>query len=514
VRHAAKAGLDAGTRVRRPHFDVRKRRASAGVAGDNAAMDLDADSCYRALRTHDPRFDGRFFVGVSSTRIYCRPVCTVRAPKRENCAFFASAAAAEVAGYRPCLRCRPELAPGHAAIDVPARLAQAAAGMIEDGMLDAGGVEAVAGRVGVSARHLRRVFLDAFGVSPIDYAQTHRLLLAKRLLTDTSMPVADVAFASGFASLRRFNALFRARYRMPPTELRARRARAPLDGDALRFELLYRPPYAFDAMLSFLHDRAIRGVESVEGGAYRRALALAQQGRIHEGWIEVTHAPRKRALRVDVSPSLAKAVPAALSRVRHAFDLACDPVEVARALGPLAGANPGLRLPGAFDGFELACRAVAGQQISVAAARTLLSRLAERFGAELGVAAPGGVGRLFPTAARIAGLEPAEVAVVGLPNARARSLVALAREVAAGKLDLSPGADVEAAVAALTALPGIGPWTAQYVAMRALAWPDAFPHPDLGVMRALGETRPAAALAKAEAWRPWRAYAVIHIWSR
>jgi len=478
------------------------------------AMDLDADSCYRALRTHDARFDGRFFVGVSSTRVYCRPVCTVRAPRRENCRFFASAAAAEVAGYRPCLRCRPELAPGRAAIDVPARLAQAAAALIEDGLLDEGGVEAVARRVGVSSRHLRRVFSDAFGVSPVDYAQTQRLLLAKRLLTDTAMPVSDVAFASGFASLRRFNALFRARYRMAPTALRGRAGRAPLPGEALAFDLPYRPPYAFDAMLAFLCARAIAGVEEVDDRAYRRALAVGAPGAVHEGWIEVARAPRRDALRVRVAPALARAIPAVLARVRHAFDVACDPLEVARVLGPLAAANPGLRLPGAFDGFELACRAVVGQQVSVAAARTLMGRLAQAFGRSLTGPAPAGASRLFPDAARVAALGERDVAAVGLPRARARTIVTLASEVAHGRIDLSPGADVEATVAGLTALPGIGPWTAQYVAMRALAWPDAFPHPDLGVVRALGAARPADALARAEAWRPWRAYAVIHLWSR
>jgi AraC family transcriptional regulator of adaptative response / DNA-3-methyladenine glycosylase II len=502
-----------GAGRRRPgEIDVRKRRAAPPDREDNAPMPLDPDSCYRALRTHDPRFDGRFFVGVSSTGIYCRPVCTVRAPKRENCAFFGSAAAAEVAGYRPCLRCRPELAPGYAAIDVPARLAQAAAALIESGTLDAGGVDAVARRIGVSDRHLRRIFQDAFGVSPIDYAQTQRLLLAKRLLTDTALPIAEVAFASGFASLSRFNALFKARYRMPPTALRDRR-RPTASADALRFELPYRPPYAFDAMLAFLRDRAIRGVEAVDGGSYRRSIAVTHRDAVHEGWVEVANVPRKAALRVAVSPSLARAVPAVLARVRHALDLACDPLDVAEVLGPLAAAKPGLRLPGAFDGFELACRAIAGQQVSVAAARTLLSRIAERFGSPLPDFAPGGIVRRFPTAEAVGNLAPPDLAAIGLPLARARTIVAVAAEVAAGRLDLSPGADVDATVAALTALPGIGPWTAQYVAMRALAWPDAFPHPDLGVMRALGETRPAAALAKAEAWRPWRSYAVIHLWS-
>ncbi len=477
-------------------------------------MNLDPDSCYRALRTHDARFDGRFYVGVSSTRIYCRPVCTVRAPRRENCSFFPSAAAAEVAGYRPCLRCRPELAPGNASVDVSARLAQAAVQLIEDGFPERGGVEALAARVGITSRHLRRVFEQAFAVSPIEYAQTQRLLLAKRLLTDTSLSVTDVAFASGFASVRRFNALLKARYRMSPGALRARRAGKPEAEHGLVFELAYRPPYAFEALLAFLCDRAIRGVEEVDRRSYRRAVAVVHRGETHAGWVEVTQARRKPALSVRIAPSLAKALPAVLARVRHAFDLGCDPAQVADALGELAAARPGLRLPGAFDGFELACRAIAGQQISVAATRTLLTRIAERFGDPLTVAAPRGIERLFPPPARIAATLPADLAGVGLPLARARTIVALADAIAAGRIDLSPGADVDATIARLVAMSGIGPWTAQYIAMRALAWPDAFPHPDLGVMRTLGETRPARVLARSEAWRPWRAYAVIHLWSK
>lgn len=477
-------------------------------------MNLDPESCWRALRTHDTRFDGRFFVGVASTRVYCRPVCTARSPRRENCRFFPSAAAAEIAGFRPCLRCRPELAPGFATIDVPARLAQAAVQMIEDGFLETSSVDALAGRVGVTPRHLRRVFGDAFGVSPIAYAQTHRLLLAKRLLTDTSLPITDVAFASGFASVRRFNALFRSRYRMPPGEVRARREAKHPSGQHLAFELAWRPPYAFPLLIDFLGARAIDGVEAVAGGVYRRALAIEGRAGLHRGWIEATRSRARPALSVRLSPSLSKVIPAVLARVRHVFDLSCDPAQVEETLGELAADCRGLRVPGAFDGFEVACRAIAGQQVSVASARTVLSRLAARFGDGLEDMAPAGLSRTFPAAQRIAAVDAATLAEVGLPKARARSMIALAQEIASGQLDLSPRADVEATLAHLESLPGIGPWTAQYIAMRALAWPDAFPHPDLGVMRALGETRPARALALADAWRPWRAYAVVHLWSR
>ena len=474
-------------------------------------MTLDSDACYRALRTHDPRFDGRFFVGVSSTRIYCRPVCTVRSPRRENCRFFASAAAAEVEGYRPCLRCRPELAPGNASIDASARLAQGAVDLIENGALDAGGIEHLSARVGVTSRHLRRIFDAEFGVSPIEYAQTQRLLLAKRLLTDTALPVTEIALASGFASVRRFNSLFKSRYRMAPGRLREARSAEALPA-ALAFELWFRPPYDWESMLAFLGQRAIGGVEAVTGDAYARTVSIPHRGALHVGRIEVRRAARKPALRVAVSPSLARAVPVVLSRVKRAFDLACDPAVVAAALGPLAAAHPGLRVPGTFDGFELAVRAVVGQQISVRAARTLLGRIAQAFGEAVGTEDGDALTRVFPSAARIAALPPRDLARVGVTQARARTVVGLAAAVASGTLSLEPESDVEATLDALTALPGIGAWTANYVAMRALRWPDAFLANDLVVLKALGETRAAHALRRSEPWRPWRSYAVMHLW--
>ena len=475
------------------------------------AMNLDPDACYRALRTHDSRFDGRFFVGVSSTRIYCRPVCTVRMPKREHCHFFASAAAAEIEGYRPCLRCRPELAPGNASIDAIARLAQGAVGLIENGVLDAGGIEHLSARVGVTSRHLRRIFDSEFGVSPIEYAQTQRLLLAKRLLTDTAMPVTEVALASGFASVRRFNALFKSRYRMAPGRLRDARGARALPA-ALAFELAYRPPYDWDAMLEFLGSRAIEGIESASRDAYARSVAVVHRGTTYVGRIEVRRASRRPALRVSVSPSLAAAIPAVLSRVKHAFDLACEPDVVAAALGKLAAARPGLRVPGAFDGFEMAARAVVGQQISVRAARTMLGRIVRTFGDALPAESGTDPLRLFPAPERIAALAAEDLMGLGMTRARSRTLIGLAAALASGEIRLEPESDVDATVARLTALPGIGPWTANYIAMRALRWPDAFLASDLGVLKAMGETKPARALRQSEAWRPWRSYAVIHLW--
>jgi AraC family transcriptional regulator of adaptative response / DNA-3-methyladenine glycosylase II len=473
-------------------------------------MLLDDGGCYDAMQARDARFDGRFFVGVSSTGIYCRPVCAVRLPRRENCSFFPSAAAAEAQGYRPCLRCRPELAPGFAVIDAPAAIARRAASLIEDGSLGEDGVDGLARRVGVTDRHLRRVFATHFGVSPVQYAQTQRLLLAKRLLTDTAMPVTEVAMASGFSSLRRFNALFVQRYRLAPSRLRAQAPRDAVDS-AMRFELAYRPPLDWDWLLAFLSDRVIDGVETVGAHGYRRVVALKAGEATHTGWLEVRNRPRRRTLEVLVSPQLGRVIPQVLARVKRLFDTDCRPDEIARVLGPLAGQAPGLRVPGAFDGFELAVRAILGQQVSVRAAHTVAGRLAQRFGLPVDTGVPG-LRHAFPTARELAARDVGEIASLGIIAQRARAIVGLARAVVEDGLQLESGADVEREVEALNALAGVGDWTAQYIAMRALGWPDAFPAADLVVMRALGVKTAAQARAAAAAWRPWRAYAVMQLW--
>jgi AraC family transcriptional regulator of adaptative response / DNA-3-methyladenine glycosylase II len=420
-------------------------------------------------------------------------------------------------------------------VDAPARLAQSAAAAIEEGALDDGGVPALARRLGVTDRHLRRVFDAQFGVSPIDWAQTQRLLLAKRLLTDTRLPVTEVALASGFASLRRFNDCFARHYRLAPTDLR--RAAAGPEGattgdgrpgdapDALTFRLAYRPPLDWVHLAQFLATRAIDGVERVEAGArrggrpqpvYRRILRVAAPGGGERvGWIEVGR-PSPRAggrdqLEVRVDAALVGAIPAVLARVRRAFDLGCRPDEVAAVLGALAAGHEGVRLPGAFDGFEIAVRAVLGQQVTVRQAHALAGRVAAAFGEPVATPWPA-LRHAFPGAAALAGRDPAEVAALGITRQRAATVVALARALADGSLRLEPGVDVEATLARLRAVPGIGEWTANYLGMRALGWPDAFPAADVGVMKALGTTAPRAALAAAEAWRPWRAYAVIHLW--
>jgi AraC family transcriptional regulator of adaptative response / DNA-3-methyladenine glycosylase II len=474
---------------------------------------LDADACYRALKSRDSRFDGRFFVAVTSTRVYCRPICTVKTPQRRNCRFFSSAAAAEGSGYRPCLRCRPELAPGSASVDASARLARAIASAIESGALGDGSLAELAGSLETTDRHLRRAFRAHFGVSPVAYAQTQRLLLAKSLLTDTSLSVTDVAFASGFGSLRRFNAVFKQRYRLNPLRLRtdARKIVSgdPLDG--LSFQLAFRPPYDWACLVRFLAARAIDGVEEAGDDAYRRAVRIERAGKTHTGWIAVEPVAGRPALRVQMSSSLLGAVGPVLARVKHLMDLAADPMEIAAVLGPLALARPGLRVPGAFDGFEVAVRAVLGQQISVKAARTLAGRFASALGSPIQTPFDG-VSRLFPSARDVAGLQVDRIASLGIIGSRARTILALAKDIAAGDLSLAPEADVQATLARLRSLPGIGEWSAQYIAMRAMAWPDAFPHGDLGLRKALGENDPKRILIAGEAWRPWRAYAAMHLW--
>ncbi|WP_454738983.1 DNA-3-methyladenine glycosylase 2 family protein [Cupriavidus necator] len=475
-------------------------------------MNLDPDTCYKAVASHDRRFDGRFYVGVSSTGVYCRPVCAVRTPKRENCSFYESAAAAEKHGFRPCLRCRPELAPGHGLADISGRLAQAAATLIDEGFMAEGSVAALAARIGVTERHLRRLFDAQFGVSVLEYAQTQRLLLAKRLLADTALPVTEVALAAGFGSVRRFNDVLKTRYGLTPLALRRRAA----DGvaDRLVFELGYRPPLAWEAWLAFLATRAVGGIEDVRDGAYARTLLVEAGGSTHLGWVRIEHVPRRLVLRVTLSASLARVIPQALGKVRRLCDLGCRPDVVDRHLGELAQAVPGMRLPGCVDGFEIAVRAVVGQVISVVQARRILAALAERAGQALPDTAPDSLRFAFPTAAALAALPPQTLREAGVPAGKARTLQALAQRVADGTLALDAHAPPEQTVAALRAIDGIGDWTAQYVAMRALGWPDAFPGTDYALRKVLGVSTVRAMHERTAQWAPWRAYAAIHLWHR
>ena len=469
-------------------------------------MQLDPESCYQALISRDPRFDGLMYVGVSSTGIYCRLICNSRRPLKRNCTFYPNAAAAEQAGFRPCLRCRPEIAPGNALVDSHNRLAVALGRRIEEGALNEISVPALAAQMGISDRHLRRVIQEEFGVPPNKLLETQRLLTAKLLLTDTSMPVTDIAFASGFASLRRFNDAFKNNYRLNPSQFR--RGTAPSKAASrFVFDLGYRPPLDWEGLLHFLDKRLYAGVEAIVGSSYLRTVSMGGRS----GWIRVLPSSRRHALSVEIAPEMGRSIPAILTRVRNLFDLRAEPERIAQRLGKLAVLCPGLRLPGAFDGYEIAIRAVLGQQISVKAATTLASRFAASFGEP--VATPFAELRLLmPTPQRVAKASVEAMMKIGVTSARARTLLGVSRAMARNPHLLEPGADVEQAITRLKALPGIGDWTAQYLAMRAFAWPDAFPATDLGIRKALGIDDERKILTRAEIWRPWRGYAAMHLW--
>src|SRR5450631_1322864 len=471
-------------------------------------MELDSDAYFRAVRARDRRFDGRFFVAITSTRIYCRPICPARPAKRCNMRFYSSAAAAEGAGFRPCLRCRPERAPGLATVDSVSRLVRAAIAGIEEHALSSARVGELAASLGVSDRHLRRVTEAELGVSPIELAQTQRLLLAKRLLSETSLKLTDIAFASGFGSVRRFNALFKSRYGLSPRSLRGH-----VDAlRGLRCQLEFRPPLAWNSLLEYLRLRAIPGVEFVDSSHYRRTVAIDQ----HQGWIAVSLANSGVALDLEMSQSLAPVIGAVIVRVKQLFDLGAAPDAVGALLSQDSilcdGVRrlPGLRVPGAFDGFELGVRAVLGQQVSVKAATTVAGRWARAFGAEIATPFPE-LNRLTPTAPQLAAASADQIASLGIVASRARCIAALAQAVNERKVVLACAADVDAQIDALMHLPGIGPWTAQYIAMRALHWPDAFPGGDLMLLRAAKASKKELH-ARAEAWRPWRASATHYLW--
>lgn len=474
--------------------------------GYSRAMNLDPDTCYNAMLAKDRRFDGWFFVGVSSTGIYCRPVCPVRPPKRENCHFFPTPAAAERAGFRPCMRCRPELAPGHGLLDLSGNLAAATATLIEEGFLNGGTVEQLARRVGVTERHLRRIFNAEFGVSIVEFAQTHRLLMAKRLLTDTTLPVSTVASAAGFGSVRRFNDLFQRRYGFAP--LRLRKGATPSEGGNMTFTLTYRPPHAWPDVMRFLAQRQIEGVEYVDEEVYARVVEVARKQGDVTGWLYVRHIPQRYAIGVTVSPSLTPAIAPVLARVRRLFDLDSRPDLIDAHLGDLASGRPGMRVPGALDGMEIAVRAIVGQQRAVAQACTLLSRIATCFGTPVNTA-PFGLTRTFPSAAVLARLHPAALEDVGVTRIQAGAIVALARAVADGTIVLEPMAPLEATLASLRSIPGIGEGTVQYIAMRAMGWPNAFPAGDAIRAKEAGTT---FQKRYASRWEPWRAYAALHVW--
>ncbi|MBI5017823.1 MAG: DNA-3-methyladenine glycosylase 2 family protein [Deltaproteobacteria bacterium] len=481
--------------------------------GTPADLPLDPAACERARQARDARFDGRFFVAVPSTRIYCRPVCPVQPLNAEHVQFYPTAAAARAAGYRPCLRCRPEAAPGTPAWRGTGATVARALRLIAEGALDRASVTDLAARLGVGERYLRKLFLTQVGASPAVVAATRRLHLAKQLLDETALSMTAVAEASGYRSLRRFNDAVRETYGRPPQSLR----RTPTAGDeGVRLRLTCRSPLEWDPMRAHFARRALPGVEQVREDHYVRTFRLGSTS----GWLSVRPVPGEAAIELGLSPSaVTGALPSLVARVRRMFDLDAEPSAIAGHLGvdpvlaPLVARWPGLRLPSAFDPFEQAVRAILGQQVTVAAAVTVTARLVARLGDNLMGAPDGGPDRLFPTPEAIA---EGDLSSLGVPGKRAEALQTFAAAVASGALGLSADRGPDELVGRLVALPGIGSWTAEYIALRAFGEPDAFPASDLGLLKseAWGEERPTARelAARAERWRPWRAYAALYLW--
>ncbi|MGH9559543.1 MAG: DNA-3-methyladenine glycosylase 2 family protein [Bryobacteraceae bacterium] len=457
---------------------------------------MDTRTCERARLARDARFDGRFFIGVVSTGIYCRPVCPAPQPMAKNVRYYPSAAAAAEAGFRPCLRCRPEASPGTPAWLGTSASVSRALKLIGESALDTGGVEDLAARLGIGPRHLQRLFLRYLGATPVAVAQTRRVHFAKKLIDETGLPMTQVALASGFGSIRRFNATFQKLYGRAPRELRKASRNGSPSSEHYTFRLGYRPPYDWDSLIEFLSARAIPGVEFVDGGEYRRTISL--DGRA--GTIRVRPVAGKHALEAQIRFPDPAALFRIVERARKIFDLGADPAEVAShlkkdpRLKPEVSARPGMRVPGCWGGFEMAVRAIVGQQVSVKGASTLAGRIAKSFGTSFEDA------MVFPAAAVLA---EADLATVGVTKQRARSIRELARAVADGQIPFDGSLDPEQFERRITEIHGIGPWTAQYIAMR-LGEPDAFPSGDLYLRNWARD---------AEKWRPWRAYAAMYLWS-
>jgi AraC family transcriptional regulator of adaptative response / DNA-3-methyladenine glycosylase II len=492
----------------------------------------DPDRCYQAAHGKDARFDGVFFIGVTSTGIYCRPSCPARTPKRENVRFYASAAAAQQAGFRACLRCRPDATPGSPEWNMRADVVARAMRLIRDGIVDREGVSGLAQRLGYSARQLNRVITAQVGTGPLAIARAQRSQTARILLETTALPIAHVAFAAGFSSVRQCNETMQQIFAVTPSGLRARvtaadrrRMNGVADGttQGIRLRLPCRRPFDPESVLGFLGTRAVPGVETRDGSTYRRSLRLPHGHAVVSLTADDPGGDGPLFVEGDLQLSDLRDLTTAVARCRQLLDLDADPIAILEALRPdptlgrLVAANPGRRVPGAVDGFELAVRAIIGQQVSVIGARTIAGRLVAAAG-ELLPEPNGDITHLFPTPAALAGLADRDPAVFSMPASRRRALVALADAVGSGALVIDPGSDPAELRSSLVALPGIGPWTAEYVAMRALRDPDAFMATDLGIRRgaqSLGlPDDPVGLTAASEAWRPWRSYAMVHLWAR
>jgi AraC family transcriptional regulator of adaptative response / DNA-3-methyladenine glycosylase II len=495
------------------------------VTPPSAGATLDPAVCYRALKARDARFDGKFFVGVTSTGIYCRPICPAPGAKFANCRFFVSAAAAQEAGFRPCLRCRPETAPEIGAWFGTSNTVRRGLALIAEGALDGdgAGVDGLAARLGIGERQLRRLFQEHLGASPIAVAQTRRIHFAKQLIHETRLPMAEVALASGFGSVRRFNETFRALFGRPPGALRRKAMTSLAAGSAAQsgvvVRLRYRAPYDWPFMLSYLAARAIPGIERVDGGRYARSVEMGGTF----GSVEIGQDAARDCLAATIRFPDMRALPGIVARIRRVFDLDADMALIGAhlaqdpQLAPLIAARPGLRAPGGWDGFELATRAILGQQVTVTAGRQLAAKLVAICGSPLPEHAQiePSLQRAFPTPRQVVG---ADLSPLGMPNARRQALHAMAEAALADPELFRAGGDVAATIAKLCAIKGIGDWTAHYIALRVVREPDAFPASDIGILRGAtppGGERPTpqALLQMAEAWRPWRAYAAQHLWA-
>jgi AraC family transcriptional regulator, regulatory protein of adaptative response / DNA-3-methyladenine glycosylase II len=470
-------------------------------------MNIQPEVCYSAIKSRDARFDGQFFTAVLTTGIYCRPICPARTPLAKNVRFFKCAAAAELAGFRPCLRCRPESAPGtHDATSTIARALQ----LIHQGILDQNNLEILATKLAITPRHLRRIFQKTLGTSPIAIAQTRRLHFAKKLLDETDLPMVDIAFCAGFASLRRFNTLFAQTFKQNPTAIRKQREIHLVEKTNLFLKLAYRPPLDWVSLLEFMQARAIPGVENIKDDTYRRTVQFGEV----VGIIEVSYVVNKNYLRLKVPSILAKYLMQIVERIQRQFDLKADPQQIAThlsqdpRLAPLIKKFPGMRLPGGWDSFEMSVRTILGQHISIKAANTLMSRLVQTFGIPLEDLT------LFPGVEILA---QADLSTIGMTQKRSETIRKLAQAVVSGSLNLSTVITLEQIIAQLVAMPGIGIWSAHCIAMHGFGEPNAFPVGDLALQRALSDETgkvltPSEILRRSETWQPWRAYATLYLW--
>lgn len=473
---------------------------------------------YTVFKAKDARFDGRFFVGVKSTGIYCRPVCRARLPKEENCTFFGTAAEAEKAGYRPCLLCRPELAPGSSITDIVSVLAQKAAHLLQERCSSGENLNELAEQLGCTGRHLRRVFMKEYNVSPIQYIQTCRLLLAKNLLTDTNLSVTDVVIASGFGSLRRFNDVFKKYYNLSPTDLRKQSVNKNQSKN-ITISLGYRPPYLWKEILRFFSERSIKGIEKVTGDMYWRTVCIPFKKENICGWVRVSNNSKKNSLDVTVSESLLRVLPQILGKIRNMFDLYCELQVVYDALSSMNNIESnlcrlGTRLPGCFDPFETAVRAILGQQISVKAANTLAERIVNKYGTQIQTEEEG-LTHIFPTPGTILNLENIEndFGLLGVVSARSKAIRELAEAFVKKEINLGLCSNPEEEIKKLLSIRGIGNWTAQYTAMRTMSWTNSFLETDAGVKKALKGYSPKELSEISKSWEPWRSYAVVNLWN-